>query len=392
MSKVTQLTDPVTKEKTYPVTTTDCVYLPNGESLTKHLNKSGLPLGLIISSAIVRNDAGLRLLDGSSLSLNGVYKAFCDYLVARYLEDNTSVPVCSIEEYANDMNKYGQCAKFVYNNTSSELISSLTATTYRVSPYSIKLPTITKHIEGISSISELGKALGAGLPNITGIAGNFGTTAYSVCEGAFVPSSVGTSATATTGASGSGNTRLGFDASESNDIYGSSDTVQTQSVKYPYYIVVATTTKTDIEVNIDNIASDLNNVLSQINERADRRLSNVTNLEIIPGYEVNGLDFVVENYISSDGLTWYRKWASGWKECGLIFITNTQGVKQLPVTFTQRPTCIATAGRYDEEALWGPGGNAGVVTINLTSPYDSAYIWCGTSSSGICCRLYCCGY
>lgn len=27
-------------------------------------------------------------------------------------------------------------------------------------------------------------------------------------------------------------------------------------------------------------------------------------------------DTVVEYYMSSDGNTWYRKWASGWKECG----------------------------------------------------------------------------
>ena len=45
-------------------------------------------------------------------------------------------------------------------------------------------------------------------------------------------------------------------------------------------------------------------------------------------------DTVIDYYMSSDGKTWYRKWASGWKECGGIisnqgFITTT-----MPVTFS----------------------------------------------------------
>ena len=52
--------------------------------------------------------------------------------------------------------------------------------------------------------------------------------------------------------------KYSFDASSSNSIYGSSNTVQPQSIKVFYYIVVANSTKTNIEVDIDEIVTDLN--------------------------------------------------------------------------------------------------------------------------------------
>ena len=47
-------------------------------------------------------------------------------------------------------------------------------------------------------------------------------------------------------------------------------------------------------------------------------------------------DRVIESYISSDGLTWYRKYASGWKECGIRISTGSEGVKSytLPIAFS----------------------------------------------------------
>jgi hypothetical protein len=63
---------------------------------------------------------------------------------------------------------------------------------------------------------------------------------------------------------------IAIDASRSSPVYGKSNTVQPQSIKYYYYIVVGTVSKTSIQVDIDNIATDLNN-------KADRSLSNVDN-------------------------------------------------------------------------------------------------------------------
>lgn len=50
-------------------------------------------------------------------------------------------------------------------------------------------------------------------------------------------------------------------------------------------------------------------------------------------------DTVVEYYMSSDGKSWYRKWASGWKECGGVYDRGTNTVAYvntltMPITFS----------------------------------------------------------
>lgn len=267
MSKITQLRDPKTKENVYPVTTTDCVYLPDGSSLTNYLNKSHLPLGLVVASVIIQKDAGLRLLDGSSLTLDGIYKAFCDYLVARYTEDSTSVPVYfDIQEYANDMNDYGQCGKFVYNAGSSALTSNPRSgkadVIYTVPANSLKLPTITEFIASNNG------GLVLGLAQLD----SFKSHTHTITK----------SHPFNTSASGSYTSGTSVDGEESankvttTELTGGDET-KPKNVRYPYYIVVATVTKTDIEVNIDNIASDLNNLSNVVQNKAQSDLSNVTN-------------------------------------------------------------------------------------------------------------------
>lgn len=91
-----------------------------------------------------------------------------------------------------------------------------------------------------------------------------------------------------------------------------------------------------------NFTSDPQQQIDNLQEnKANYNLSNVTYPEIMydtstklfDGLEHLGAgDRVVENFISSDGNTWYRKWASGWKECGLKNIDI--GIeKDLPLNF-----------------------------------------------------------
>ena len=224
------------------------------QSFKEKLGISNLPIGTIISSAIVQNDAGLHLLDGSSLLQNGIYAQFCSWLKARKLENSANVPTCSMLEYANDMLTYGQCGKFVINDTSSIISSS----SYSVEANAIKLPTIIKFIENAVGIADIGKSYAAGLPNITG-------TFEPWSENNDVIRNNTTGAFRAEGENQLGSNIVGdydnplftFDASRSSPIYGRSNTVQPQSTKYPYYIVVASTMKTDIQVNLDNIANDV---------------------------------------------------------------------------------------------------------------------------------------
>lgn len=76
-----------------------------------------------------------------------------------------------------------------------------------------------------------------------------------------------------------------------SSIYGNSNTVQPQTIKILYYIVVATSTKTGIQIDIDEIATDLNG-------KADVDLTNCTKPHII------------ETYVN--GHSGYRVWSDGY--------------------------------------------------------------------------------
>lgn len=115
----------------------------------------GPPLGSIICLPIIPNDPSLKLLDGQCLALDGQYKKFCDYILGLISNDNSSVPVCTIAQYASEMSTYGQCGKFVINSTSS----AVTSGAYSCDANSIKLPRIAKFI---ASGNVGGYALGEG--------------------------------------------------------------------------------------------------------------------------------------------------------------------------------------------------------------------------------------
>ncbi len=216
-------------------------------------------IGEIITSSIPLTDAGLHLLDGSLIQGGGIYDDFVQYIAG--LVNTYPQCFCSEAEWQQSVNTYGVCGKFVYSNNS------------------VRLPKITGFIEGTIDSNALGDLVQAGLPNITGgfkIQGNAGVTwgnsdlilgtgafetklygAYdyysnqNVAYGEVVRTSEQTD-------------YVDFNASRSSSIYGNSNTVQPQSIKVFYYIVIATNTKTDIEVDIDEIATDLNSKANDI--------------------------------------------------------------------------------------------------------------------------------
>ena len=155
------------------------------------------------------------------------------------------------ESWQQSVSQYGECAKFVYNSVNN----------------TIRLPKIKGLIEYTTSTSDLGELTEAGLPNITGFVDKMCTYSSSSPTGAFYQTSSETWRKA-----GTDQTLyqkdVHFDASHSSSVYGKSATVQPQTVKYLVYIVVASTPKTSIQVDIDQIATDLN-------EKLDKDLSNI---------------------------------------------------------------------------------------------------------------------
>ena len=124
---------------------------------------------------------------------------------------------------------YGVCGKFVYDSVNN----------------TVRLPKITGIVEGTTDLTALGDLVEAGLPDHR----------HSLIERRVYAN--GTASFAVHGADGTDASYTGY-ASDSNSIYGNSSTVQPQTIKVLYYIVIATTAKTDIGVDIDEIATDLN--------------------------------------------------------------------------------------------------------------------------------------
>lgn len=202
-------------------------------------------IGQIITSTIPLSDAGLHLLDGSLIQGSGIYADFVTYisgLVSTYPD--------LFETEANwqtSVTNYGVCGKFVYDSVNN----------------TVRLPKITGFIEGTTDVTALGDLLQAGLPNIEGTL-RFSQKGFPLSDAALASGALYKISESTNGYFSNQSdsvtrfSTIGFNASNSNSIYGNSSTVQPQSIKVLYYIVIATSAKTDIQVDIDEIATDLN--------------------------------------------------------------------------------------------------------------------------------------
>lgn len=218
-----------------------------------------LPIGSIISAAIPLTDACFHLLDGSWISSDGIYADFYNYLYNKASEEGAMSAgdfllglswLTNNSTFESDLNNTGNCGKFIINPREQ----------------TIRLPRITKYIQGLSSIDDIGTSLEAGLPNIEGRFGNdnsgFYLNAHFVATGPF-SASISDWAGATQHTS-SKSYVYDFDASKANSIYGKSNEVQTNSTQYPYYIVVANTINTDVAVDINKLANDFNTLSNRI--------------------------------------------------------------------------------------------------------------------------------
>lgn len=131
--------------------------------------------------------------------------------------------------YQQNLNTYGVCGNFT--------VDIITRT--------VRLPKLVGMIEGTNTESDLGNITPAGLPNITGSvsfrrqtnAGNM-----NIATGAFQDDGLDGTANSTYYSTGSTNqyNLVSFSASRSNAIYGGSNTVQPQTIKYFPYIVMST--------------------------------------------------------------------------------------------------------------------------------------------------------
>lgn len=198
---------------------------------------SSLPTGFIIPAVGRISDERFTLLDGKTLARDGTYQAFCNKVVSEVQAGNWFA--CTAQEYEADLTNHGQCGRFVITNDY------------------VRIPTITKFMGATITLSQIGQAEGAGLPNITGF-----TDWWSFGQGSNLPSGAFYTDSYTNNSPSSGGNPaqlLRFDASRSNSIYGNSDTVTPENIKYPYYMVVSTEGQTSpVEIDINEVYEDLN--------------------------------------------------------------------------------------------------------------------------------------
>ena len=198
-------------------------------------------IGQIIESTLPLTDAGLHLLDGSLIDGSGIYADFVTYISGFV---NTYPDLFETEaNWQSTVTTYGVCGKFVYDSVNN----------------TVRLPKITGIVEGTTDLTALGDLVEAGLPNITGSLLGYCGPSTQTASGTFSYSQASSFSADNWGSGGSRVGNVTLNASRSSSIYGNSTTVQPQTIKVLYYIVIATSTKTDIQVNINKVAADLNN-------------------------------------------------------------------------------------------------------------------------------------
>lgn len=199
-------------------------------------------VGEVFSSLVPINDNGVKLLDGSVLEVGGIYDEFINHIVG--FKEGYPNLFCTEEEWNTSISTYGVCGKFVYTEG-----------------VSLRIPKITGFVEGTLDATELGNLIEAGLPNLVGYSDTvgFSDTRFEP-TGCFYPAEEWNAGTFNivekTGTAGANVVR--FDASHGNPTYGKSDTVQPQSIRVYYYIVVANGIKQDVEIDLDNVLTEVN--------------------------------------------------------------------------------------------------------------------------------------
>ena len=210
-------------------------------------------IGEIVASTIPLTDAGLHLLDGSLIQGSGIYSEFVDYIADLYDSGDYTAIFDTEANWQTAVTTYGVCGKFVYDSVNN---------TVRLPKYNSKIYT------GGGTAPVVGNGMSLGLTNGTT---NFAIRSYSQnaylhptgAYGQPIGSDIGTAPSVNNDKS----IGITLDATKSGIIAQLSDI--TTSLDCYYYIVIATSTKTDIQVDIDEIATDLNG-------KADIDLTNVT--------------------------------------------------------------------------------------------------------------------
>ena len=217
---------------------------------------SNRSIGEIIPSTIPLTEAGLHLLDGALIT-NGMYADFITYMAN--LTATAPDCFCTEAEWQQSVATYGVCGKFVYDSVNN---------TVRLPKYGNQIFT-TNNITTASTVPVVGNGIALGFTN-----GTTESALGNVTSGHIYPwlngvgQAVGTAATGNYLTQDAKYMGISTNPEHSGMVANISSLTNQYGLNTYYYIVVATSTKTDIQVDIDEIATDLNG-------KADTDLSNI---------------------------------------------------------------------------------------------------------------------
>lgn len=223
------------------------------------------------------------------------------------------LPYISLTDYQNAVSTIGIVGVFGWDGEGT--------TTFRV-------PKLANIFIEAGTASVLGNYIPAGLPNITGDM-SYSDLGLGSTSGAFTNSGSGRGIPS--GHTGSSAKNIGFDASRSNSIYGNSNTVQPNAVKYRAMVQLVTGAT-------DEAVATVGTVVAQVGE-LNSRTSGI--IDYIVRFQQPNAD---NNY------TYVREYKSGWIEQGGVITVNataTGVVVTFPVEMMDANySAIATASEY----------------------------------------------
>lgn len=262
----------------------------------------GRNVGELVYSSLPLTDAGLHLLDGSLILGGGIYQGFVDYIADLYTENPSANYFTTEALWQQSVTDYGVCGKFVYDSVNN----------------TVRLPKVTGIIEGTTDISALGDLVEESLPNITSSGKIYSEEdKRNPVTGAIVTTTGTDNILFSTQTNNHFKTvAFTLDASRSSSTYQDNAPVQPQTIKCFVYIVIANSSKTEIQVDIDEVATDLNG-------KADTDLTNATDqAKILMGGMAMPSDKYIDLTLGASGSS-YTAPADGWFCSGVTSTTSS---------------------------------------------------------------------
>lgn len=256
-------------------------------------------VGEIIESTIPLTDAGLHLLDGSIIIGNGVYSEFVTYMAGLV---NTHPEIFTTEtNWQNSVSAFSVCNKYVYNSQDNtiRLPNISTANRYLIDSYKDGSSWYNIYSDGWCEQGSSRPAISGDASATIDLLIEFADTNYQVFDMAIASNKTGNArAGCMLGTRTTTNFVLWQDTyTDEGGVWeakGYIDTTNLALNQIYEYVVIATTSNTQVEVDINEIISDLNTKVST--------------------RDLDEVQCVVETY--NNGSSWYRVYSDRWCEQG----------------------------------------------------------------------------